>query len=71
MIYMAAVSSTAATLLRGPAAVSRVLSVAALNSCFVPPRRSLVVDGAEYWWISNQSSTMPRIGRWGHSTGLP
>lgn len=50
MVYMVAVA-TAAVLPRGPAAVSALLSVAALNFFFVPPRGSLEVGGPEYWWI--------------------
>jgi two-component system sensor histidine kinase KdpD len=51
MVYMAAVATSAATLPRAPAALSAILSVAALNFFFVPPRGSLSVDAAEYWWI--------------------
>jgi two-component system, OmpR family, sensor histidine kinase KdpD len=48
---MVAVVAAAVALPRGPAAVSALISVTALNFCFVPPRGSLTVDGAEYWWI--------------------
>ena len=51
MVYMAAVVTSASTLPRGPAALSAVFSVVALNFFFVPPRGSLAVNGAEYWWI--------------------
>lgn len=51
MVYMVAVAAAAAALPRGPAALSAVLSVTALNVGFVPPRGSLAVNGAEYWWI--------------------
>ena len=50
MIYMLSVAAAAA-LPRGPAALSALLSVAALNFFFVPPRGSLEVGGPEYWWI--------------------
>ena len=51
MVYMAAVVTSASTLPPGPAALSAVFSVVALNFFFVPPRGSLAVNGAEYWWI--------------------
>lgn len=51
MVYMAAVATSAATLPRAPAAASALLAVVSLNFFFVPPRGSLAVDGAEYWWI--------------------
>ena len=51
MVYMAAVVTSASTLPRGPAALSAVFSVVALNFFFVPPRGSLAVNGAECWWI--------------------
>ena len=51
MIYMVAVAAAAALLPRGAAALSALLSVTALNVGFVPPRGSLAVNGAEYWWI--------------------
>jgi two-component system sensor histidine kinase KdpD len=51
MIYMVAVAASAATLPRGPAALSALLSVTALNVGFVPPRGSLAVSEPEYWWI--------------------
>ena len=50
MVYMVGVAA-AAVLPRGFAALSALLSVAALNFFFVPPRGSLEVGGPEYWWI--------------------
>ena len=50
MVYMVAVV-LAAALPRGPAIASALLSVISLNFFFVPPRGSLAIDGAEYWWI--------------------
>lgn len=49
MVYMVTVAAAAA-LARGPAALSALLSVVALNFFFVPPRGSLEVGAAEYWW---------------------
>lgn len=51
MVYMAAVAIASAALPQAPAAFSAILSVTALNFFFVPPRGSLAVHGAEYWWI--------------------
>jgi two-component system sensor histidine kinase KdpD len=51
MIYMAAVAAASAALPRGPAALSALISVTALNVGFVPPRGSLSVGEGEYWWI--------------------
>ncbi|WP_082521998.1 ATP-binding protein [Ramlibacter sp. Leaf400] len=51
MIYMVAVAASSAILPRGPAALSALLSVTALNIGFVPPRGSLTVSEPEYWWI--------------------
>lgn len=51
MVYLVAVAGTALTLPRAAGIGSALLCVTALNFFFVPPRYSLQVDGAEYWWM--------------------
>ncbi|MES2481346.1 MAG: DUF4118 domain-containing protein, partial [Pseudomonadota bacterium] len=51
MVYLIAVVASALTLPARQSAVCALLSVSALNFFFVPPRHSLRIDGAEYWWI--------------------
>ncbi|AEG93784.1 candidate histidine kinase, classic [Ramlibacter tataouinensis TTB310] len=51
MVYLVAAVAGAVVLAMGPAALAALLCVVALNYFFVPPRRSLSVDGPEYWWL--------------------
>jgi two-component system sensor histidine kinase KdpD len=50
MVYLLATAAAAVALRRGPAALTSVLCVSALNYFFVPPRHSFEVENAEYWW---------------------
>lgn len=50
MIYLVGVLLVAARGRRGPAVAASVLSVAAMDFCFVPPRFHLTVSDAQYLW---------------------
>jgi two-component system sensor histidine kinase KdpD len=50
LVYLIAVAATAALLSRAAGVATCLMSAAALNYFFVPPRYTFEIDGAEYWW---------------------